>query len=70
MDTQVFTQMAVAFFGGMTAMNIFINFIQLCIEEMKKCSIMDRSRREQKKTFWFGKKEKKYAVLRNVGRVA
>lgn len=63
MNPQVFTQAAAVFLITMTFTNIVISFMQLCIEELKKCSIMDEEKQKKKVMFFAGRKQKTYAVL-------
>ena len=60
MSAQAFTQTAAAFLAGITAMNILISFMEICIGEMKKRSIMERK----------VPKKQKYAVLHMVEKTA
>lgn len=55
MNVQYFTEAALSFFAGITAFNIFLNFLLLAAEELKKCSIIN-------------KKKKRYAVLHPAGK--
>ena len=55
MSAEYFTEAAVAFLAGAAAFSIFLNFLLLVREELKKCSIM--------------KKKKNYAVLRPSDRI-
>lgn len=50
MSAEYFTEVAVAFLASVAAFSIFLNFLLLVREELKKCSII--------------KKKKNYAVLR------
>lgn len=50
MDAQEFAQAAIVFIASAAVCGVFINFLSLLSEELKKCSIMDR-------------KKKQYAVL-------
>lgn len=51
MEAAAFTEVAMAFFAGITCMNLVINFFQLVIEERKKCSIMDENEKRRKGFF-------------------
>lgn len=70
MNAQIFTQAAVAFLASVTFMNILINFVQLWVEERRKCSIMVEKEKDKKASLFTGKKHKKYAVLRVAERTA
>ena len=50
MDAQDFTQAVMVFIASAAVCGVFINFISLLIEELGKCSIINR-------------KKKNYAVL-------
>ena len=52
MSAEYFTEVAVAFLASVAAFSIFLNFLLLVREELKKCSIIKK------------KKKKNYAVLR------
>lgn len=62
MDTQAMVQAGAAFIITMTAVNVLISFIYLCVEERKKCSIMDKK--------LFSAEKSRYAVLRTDRRSA
>lgn len=48
MDVQAFTQAVFVFLGSITAINIVINFLQLCFKEFSGCSIMDGESQKKK----------------------
>lgn len=56
MNAQYFTEAVLSFLAGAAAFNIFLNFLLLVAEELKKCSIINR-------------KKKNYAVLRPADRL-
>lgn len=70
MDVQVFTQAAVVFIISVTFTNIVISFMQLCVEELKKCSIMDGEKQKKKVMLFAERKQKKYAVLQKADKFA
>lgn len=70
MNAQVFTQAATVFLISMTFTNIVISFMQLCIEELKKCSIMNGENQKKKVLFFAERKQKTYAVLPKTDRFA
>lgn len=51
MSAEYFTEIVISFIAGAAAIAIFLNFLLLAGEELKKCSIINR-------------KKKNYAVLR------
>lgn len=63
MEARALTEAAVAFIAGMTCMNLVINFLQLVIEEWRKCSIMDEDEKKKKGILFAKRRRKKYAVL-------
>lgn len=63
MEAAAFTEVAMAFFAGITGMNLVINFFQLVIEERKKCSIMDEDEKKKKGILFAKWRRKRYAVL-------
>ena len=56
MSAEYFTEAAVSFIACVTVFTIFLNFLLLAAEELKKCSIIKR-------------KKKNYAVVRPSGRM-
>ena len=56
MSAEYFADAAVSFIACVTAFTIFLNFLLLAAEELKKCSIIKR-------------KKKNYAVVRPSGRM-
>lgn len=75
MNTQVITQGITVFLASVTVTNLILNFLQLLVEESKKCSIMDREKgqtvqsKQRETRFRLGKK-KQYAVLNLSDRIA
>lgn len=71
MDAQAITEGIAVFLGCITAANLFLNFLQLLVEEHKKCSIMDgdgvsemqNTSAVQKKSRFRLRKKRQYAVL-------
>lgn len=67
MGAQEFAQAGIIFIGGVTCINILITFVQLCIEERKKCSIIEKEGKNVKLPIGFMNTKKKYAVLKPTG---
>lgn len=70
MNAEAFVQGAVVFLISITFTNIVINFMLLCFESLKECSIMDGENQKKKSLFFGEGKKKKYAVLKSADKIA